>query len=123
MVCLKGQEWRFYCFVERSPFSCQCVYRLGGESSGPVVVGVLQDQARDKQLEGPLPLRPSQDQSGLCILLQLLSGRLCFPDNHCFRHQHVGVLLLGLLDCHGEGLMLVHIIVACDYNPFLNPGL
>lgn len=40
------------------------------------------------------------------LLLLLLVRRLCFPDDHCLSHQHVGMLLLGLLDGHGESLIV-----------------
>lgn len=43
-------------------------------------------------------------QAYLWSVWELLRRRLRFPDNHCFCHQHVGVLLLGLLYRHGEGL-------------------
>lgn len=122
----KGTGVEVYCCVECSLFSCRRLHRRGRESSY-LGGGVLQGGAGDTQLEDSLlvpRLRSHHGRSGLCLLLlQLLSGRLCFPDNHCFCHQHVRVLLLGLLDCHGEGLMLVHIIISCDYNPFLDSGL
>lgn len=123
LVCLKGQEWR-----STASWNAVCsrvsVY-TGGVESPRVQLVAFRRAGQETQWEVPLlsTVRSHHDRSGLCFLLQLLSGRLCFPDNHCFCHQHVGVLLLGLLDCHGEGLMLVHIIISCDYNPFLDPGL
>lgn len=39
----------------------------------------------------------------LSLLLLLL---LCFPDDNSLSHQHVRVLLLGLLDGHGESLIM-----------------
>lgn len=85
-------------------------------------------------------------QAYLCSVWKLFSRRLRFPDNHCFCHQHVGVLLLGLLYRHSKGLqgtwsvkihttflafcnfhsshlMLVHVVIPCYYNPFLNSSL
>lgn len=47
-------------------------------------------------------------QAYLWSVWELLRRRLRFPDNHCFCHQHVGVLLLGLLYRHSKGLQWAH---------------
>lgn len=49
-------------------------------------------------------LTHSRHLTDLCFLLEVLGGRLRFPDDHGFCHQHVRMLLLGLLDRHGERL-------------------
>ena len=36
--------------------------------------------------------------------MSILSGRLCFPDNDCLGHLHVGMLLLGFLYCNSQSL-------------------
>lgn len=44
----------------------------------------------------------------------LLRGRVRFSDHHSLRHEHVGVLLLGLLYCHRESLEKSQTSKSCD---------
>lgn len=74
-----------------------------------------------------------------------LGRRFRFPDNNRFGHLHVRMLLLCFLYCNSQGLMenrkhqsentyeqadkvclyllLVHVVVSCDYDPLLDPRL
>lgn len=62
---------------------------------------VLMHQLPDKFLKASVA---AWGQAYLCSVWKLFSRGLRFPDNHCFCHQHVRVLLLGLLYRHSKGL-------------------
>lgn len=113
------------------------------------VIGVIARVQAHLDIKGLLCLFPIRaavwGRAYLCSVRKLLRWRLRFPDNHCFCHQHVGVLLLGLLYRHSKGLqgpqcqrshnvpipvtphvshlMLVHVIIPRDDDPLLNPSL
>lgn len=77
--------------------------------------------------------------------MAILGGRFRFPDNNRLGHLHVRMLLLRLLDCNSQSLvensdrqseqiykraddarpylLLVHVVVPCDYDPLLDPRL